>query len=193
MIRINLLPVRAEKRKENVRKHALLIVAYVAVIGALVGSVHMTMGSRVDAKKQRIAHQKREIAQLDAKIKEVQDYNKRIEALADKIRIIAGLELQQKGPARVFHELALQVPKQLWIERINENNGRLSMDGFAIDRQTIAAFMMKLDKSTVFSGIKLKISKKKEKSGVELQEFTLEASVVSPKISEPAPKTGKAG
>ena len=193
MIRINLLPIRAEKRKENVRKHVLLVAAYLLAVAIVIAGLHMSILSRISDQQERIADQNKQIAELEVKIKEVEGYNKKLKDLTEKVNLIAGLEQKQRGPARVFLELARICPEKLWIEKMSDQNGLISLEGYAIDQQTIALFMTNLETSELFEKVRLKQTQKQEKGGTPLQNFSLETRVVLPKVQNAAAGAGKAG
>ncbi len=192
MIRINLLPVRVEKRKENVRKHVVLFICYVIFLLVVVAGMHMTMTSRVASVKKRIKTQETNISKLEAKIKEVEGYKEKLRDLAEKVTVVVGLELKQRGPAITFRALADLCPKNIWIERVTDKRGKLAIDGFAIDQQTISSFMKRLDADRTFKNVELIKTSIINKAGVTLQNFTLEAVVVLPGMVEPQ-GDGKAG
>lgn len=179
MIRINLLPVRAEKRKEHVRRHGLLLGCYVAFVIALISVVYLSQKSSAESKRQMIEKQKADIVALDKTIKEVQNYKAKLADLTDKLNVVIGLEQRQRGPARYFGELAKAIPEKVWIEKLTDSNGSLAIDGYAIDQQTIAQFMMNLEASKAFSRVSLKVTKRVAKFNTELQSFSLDARLAA--------------
>ena len=193
MIRINLLPVRAEKRKENVRKQGVLIIAYVLVLLIVLVGVQLSQISLADGKKRVIEKQRADIVKLDQTIREVQNYNAKLTDLTDKLNVVIGLERKQRGPAKVFGELSKVTPEKIWIEKLSDNGGLITIDGWAIDQQTIAQFMMNLEASPLFERVKLKITKKAVKSGADLQSFIIETNVTAPPAPTPVKAAGKAG
>ena len=192
MIRINLLPVRVEKRKENVRKHVMLVMCYVLFLLVVVAGMHMTMSTRVAAMQERIKDQKADIAKLETKIIEVEGYKEKLQDLAEKVTVVVGLELKQRGPAIMFRALADLCPDKLWIEEVTDKRGKITIEGFAADQQTISLFMKRLDVSSTFKKVELIRTSIISKAGVTLQNFTLEAVVVLPGMVEPL-GDGKAG
>ncbi len=180
MIRINLLPVRAEKRKQTLRKHIVVVGAYLACLILVLLSVTIALNGKITSLEGRIAQQKKDIARLDKIIKEVEDYEEKLKDLAQKIEVIQALKLRQRGPARPFHELAQLIPEKLWIEKLSESGGKMVIEGYAIDNQTLATFMTKLEQSPQFQKVRLSVSKQAEKGGVVLKAFTMDVQVVTP-------------
>lgn len=181
MIRINLLPVRAEKKRESLRQHTLVAVGCVLVLAAVIGSVHLMLVGDVSDMRTRIAQTKAEISRLQAVIGEVKEFKKKKKDLEDKIQVIAQLEQRQRGPVRVLHELAKIIPDKVWIERMKDTGGALSVEGYAVDNQTIARFMTDLESSPWFEAVRLEVTKQVTKAGVSLKSFSLKASVAYPK------------
>jgi type IV pilus assembly protein PilN len=181
MIRINLLPIRAEKKREILRQQGLIAIGIVLLIAAVIAGVHMTLASDISDLRQRIADRRAEIARLQAVIGEVREFRKKKRELEEKISVIAGLEERQRGPSQVLHELAVLVPEKLWIESLKDKGGSLSLEGVAIDNQTIAQFMTKLEASPWFEGVRLEVTKQVARGGASLKSFSVKAAIVYPK------------
>ncbi|GAB4267282.1 MAG: PilN domain-containing protein [Deferrisomatales bacterium] len=181
MIRINLLPVRAEKKKESLRQQALLAAALVVVLGAGIALVHTMLGSDIADMERRIEARNEEIARLQAKIGEVRQFKKKKRELERKIGVIADLEKRQRGPVRVLHELARIIPEKMWLEKLKDSGGALALEGIAIDNQTIARFMTRMEASPWFQGVRLEVTRQVVRSGVNLKSFSIRASVAYPK------------
>jgi type IV pilus assembly protein PilN len=177
MIRINLLPVRAEKKRETVRRQLVLGVAVILVLCTGIAAVHLMLRSDIKDLHGRIAQRRAEISRLQAIIGEVREFRKKKRDLEEKIEIIAQLEARQRGPVRVLDELARIVPKEIWIEKLKDTGGVFSLEGYAIDNQTIARFMTSMEESPWFQGVRLEVTKQVTKSGVNLKSFSIRASV----------------
>jgi type IV pilus assembly protein PilN len=177
MIRINLLPVRAEKKKETLRYQALLAVGILCVLGAGLAGVHLTLGSQISDVERQMAERRAEIARLQAVIGEVKEFKNKKKALEEKIAVISGLERRQRGPAQILDELARISPEKLWIESWKDSGGSLSVDGIAIDNQTIAQFMTRMQTSPWFSGVRLEVTRQVNRGGADLKSFSIKASI----------------
>jgi type IV pilus assembly protein PilN len=181
MIRINLLPVRAEKKRESLRQQSLVVVALAVLLVGGIVAVHMMLGNDIARQEADIAARKAEIARLDAKIGQVRQFKQKKRDLEEKIAVIATLEAQQRGPSQVFYELTQIIPEKLWIESLKDAGGSLSLQGVAIDNQTIARFMTRMEASQWFQGVRLEVTKQVARAGASLKSFSLTASIVYPK------------
>lgn len=178
MIRINLLPVRAEKKRESLRQQAILAAAVLALLGAGILGVHVTLGSDITDLEQSIAKRKAEISRLQKDIGKVAEYKKKKRDLEEKISVISGLEARQRGPSQILHELAVIIPEKMWLESAKDNGGSLSLEGVAIDNQTIAQFMTKLEASPWFEAVRLEVTRQVSRGSASLKSFSIKANVV---------------
>ncbi len=182
MIRINLLPVRAEKKKETLRQQAVVAALVLIIMGGAVVSVHLMLGSDIEKQRQSIVQRKAEITRLQAAIGEVNEFRKKKRELEEKIEVISRLESRQRGPVRVLYELARLIPDKMWIERLKDAGGTLSLEGVAIDNQTIARFMTQMQASPLFGPVHLEVTRQVTRGGVDLKSFSIKTSVVYPKV-----------
>lgn len=178
MIRINLLPVRAAKKKESARQQVVLAAGVVALLGAAIAGVHLTLGADIAEHQRLIAERKTEISRLQKVIGEVTEYKKKKRELEEKISVISGLEDRQRGPSQILHELALLTPEKMWLESIKDNAGALAVEGVAIDNQTIAQFMTKVEASPWFEGVRLEVTRQVNRGTAILKSFSIKANVV---------------
>ena len=181
MIRINLLPVRAERKKETLRQQAMVAGLVVIALAGVIAAVHLTLGSNIEEKQQDIAQRKAEIARLQTVIGEVKEFRQKKRDLEEKIEIIRRLEGRQRGPVRVLYELARLIPEKMWIEKLKDTGDTLSLDGIAIDNQTIARFMTQMQASPFFGQVRLDVTRQISRGGVDLKSFSIKTSIVYPK------------
>lgn len=178
MIRINLLPVRAEKKRESLRQQGALAAGIVVLVAALIAGVHWTIGADIRERQDQITKRNAEITRLQHVIGEVREFKKKKRDLEEKIAVISGLEAKQTGPAKILYELAQLTPEKIWIESVKDSGGSMSLDGVAIDNQTIAQFMTKLESSSWFKGIRLDVTKQVTRGGALLKAFSIKVNVV---------------
>ena len=78
MIRINLLPHRAEKRRARQLQFIVLSVLSLLLGAMLVGLVHVAIGTQIDYQERRNAYLKQETAILDKQIAEIKKLREQI-------------------------------------------------------------------------------------------------------------------
>lgn len=178
MIRINLLPIQATRRRQTVQHQllggaaALILTIVVCIVWAAIKS------SEAEDKKAQIAEKQQELKQLDKIIGEVNEFTSKKKELEEKLKIIERLRKGKTGPVRALDDLASEIPNRVWLTSMEEKSGAVTLEGIAIDHEDVSAFMKSLQKSKYFSGIVLKHSKQnKDKSGVNLYEFKITCAV----------------
>lgn len=146
MIKINLLPIKATRKREYVKQQ--LILAVVLMLGALVGCYmwYSSMDGRIADKKKEIASAKQQIEQYKKAIGEVEKYKGLEDALNRKLGIIESLEKGKTGPVRVLDHLSQIIPKQVWLTEWNEKNGSVKIEGEALTNKHVAQFITALKK-----------------------------------------------
>ena len=193
MIRINLLPFRVARKKENVRRQIsifLLLILFTAVMLVWYTGVMNTQIKTVKEKTKQVDSQilkDKEKADRVAKIK------KDLKILKEKLEIVSSLQKQRKKQLILFDSMTdLIVPERMWIESFKTDNNTVTIKGIAFDNPTIADFMKNLEKSPLFSKVDLKTAKmKKFKDGLNLKSFELLCRKEKTKEEKPQKKKKK--
>ncbi len=175
MIKINLLPFRVARKKENIRKQIsifLLLVLFTAV--ALVWYTQLINKQIVSIKEKtkQIDHQ---IVKYKEKVDRVAQIKRDLKILEAKLVIISSLKKQKKKQLMLFDGMTdLIIPTRMWLESFKTDKNSVTIKGIAFDNPTIADFMEKLEKSSLFSTVDLKTAQmKKFKNDVMLKSFEL--------------------
>lgn len=179
MIRINLLPIRQTQKRQTVQQQLLIggMLLVVTIAACLVWSA--TASSRVEERRQQIAQKRAELKQLDKIIGEVNEFTTKKKELEEKLDIIEQLRKGKTGPVRALDDLATEIPNRVWLTKVSESGGAVTIEGKAIDHEDVSAFMKSLQKSKYFSGIVLGYSKAGTagKGNVTLYEFKITCTV----------------
>jgi len=166
MIKINLL---AEgKRPAAVRKIKpaqllegkdlgpwLLAVGLVLGLGALGIYWYLVHGVIVQ-NDGKIAEAQKEVDDLQAVLKEVEDFQAKKTELERKIKVINDLKLNQRGPVRVMDNVSRALPELLWLDHLTMNTSSIEVDGRAFNTNAVANLIENLDKMPEFEEPTLK-------------------------------------
>ncbi|HYR19127.1 MAG TPA: PilN domain-containing protein [Myxococcales bacterium] len=165
MIHINLLPVRAAKKREFGRQQ--LILFGLILVGGLLGNYTWWKAENdsLNSLEQRIASTRTEIAQLEKTIGEVKSITQDKKALEDKLKILDALKKGRTGPVKVMDELATIIPSKAWITEYSEQNGNVVMRGLAVTYEDLSSFAQKLKTSKYFANVTIKKASQKNQSG----------------------------
>jgi type IV pilus assembly protein PilN len=167
MIRINLLPVRAAKKREFGRQQLVLFVLLLVLAGIGNFFVYNRFESELRSLDGQIATTKVEIAQLEKTIGEVKSIKEDKKALEDKLKILDTLKKGRTGPVKVLDELATIIPPKVWLADFTEQNGGVSMTGAASSYEDLSTFSKKLKASTHFTNITIKTARQRADGTVD--------------------------
>ncbi len=144
MIRINLLPIKAARKREYVKQQLVLLV--VLIVGTLVGLYlwHDAVKGKIDSKKKEIAQIQRDIEQYNKAIGEVNQYKQKQEELNRKLGIIDSLIKGKTGPVRVMDLLSQRIPQKVWLTGWEEKGGFVKVSGEALSLADLGDFLKAL-------------------------------------------------
>lgn len=185
MIRINLLPYRASKKKESANQQLVIMAATILLVLAAVGAIYYVTIEKISTAKQEITRSESELANLKKKIGEI-DNLKRLQAeVRRKLDILNQLRKEKTGPANRLARLSDIVPDRLWLTRYQESGLRVSVSGLAYNEELIAEFMRRIESSQEFGNVELQVSEQQEISGVKLKKFDLSFGIKVNTTEEP--------
>jgi type IV pilus assembly protein PilN len=153
MIRINLLPVRATKKKEFTKQIllALALTVLVAVAANLFWWKQLSDDEEAIAK--RIGSTQGEIAQLDKTIGEVNSLQSQRKAIEDKLKALDALRAGRMGPVKLMDELSSLIPVKVWLTSFSEASGAIALVGRAANYEELSVFSKKLKASKRFRDV----------------------------------------
>ena len=159
MIKINLLPVRAAKKREFGRQQIVLFALVLVLAGIGNWFFYNKVAGELAQLDSQIARTRSEIAQLEKTIGEVKSIKEDKKALEDKLKILDTLKKGRTGPVKVMDELATIIPEKVWLLEYSEANGGVTMNGLASTYEDLSAFSKKLKASVHFTNIVIKTAR----------------------------------
>ncbi len=171
MIRINLLPVKAAKKRESGQKQLFLFAVALAL--GIGGNWWWYSDTAQQEARERLEVQRteKEISDLNRIIGEVQNYEKENKALEDKLKVLDQLKRGRTGPVKMLDAMATSIPKNVWITKLEESGGAMKIDGSAISNDDLAEYMKAMN-NIVWTpqgmGRLVELGRKGESSKVEL-------------------------
>lgn len=177
MIRINLLPVRATKKKESARQQiSIFLIAITGVLVIALGIYSVTL-AKISAANEEIGKSEQEIKRLKEKIGEINNIKKFQLEVKKKLDILNQLRRDKAGPATRLAKLSDAVPEKLWLTKYTENGGNISLGGVAFNEDLIAEFMRNLQASGEFINVDLGVSEQIDISGMKAKRFDISCSL----------------
>ncbi|MGD8837014.1 MAG: PilN domain-containing protein [Desulfobacteraceae bacterium] len=174
MIRINLLPYRAARKKENIRIQVNVFIGSIVIALLLIWWINSFLAGRIDRLNTQIADTKDQVAKYKKIMDEIAEIKKKLSLLDRKIEVIKSLEADSKAPVEnldsLYHVL---VEKKMWYTKIEEKNKTFKVQGIALDNHSVADYMTRIEKSDQFQNVVLSSVKQhtlKDKS-MKLKQF----------------------
>lgn len=173
MIKINLLPVRAAKKKETAIQQLALAGVVIVSIAIIVTALYAVKRAQVTAAKADIASAKSKISELKAKIGKLEELKTLKEQVIKKLEVLSQLRKNKTGPAKRLSSLSDSTPDKLWLTGYNESGDIVKLSGIAFSEELIAQFMRALEASNDFMAVELVVSEQTVVAGTKLKKFSL--------------------
>lgn len=138
MIRINLLPHREAKRKQNkIAFYRLLVLAGVFA-GVIAFLIYLFIGHQISDQNDRNETIKRENKKLDDQIAEIATLKDEIAALKARQQAVEDLQSDRNQPVYLFDELVKQVPEGVYLRSFKQDGQRVVLVGSAQSNERVA-------------------------------------------------------
>lgn len=147
MAHINLLPWRAERRKQREREFFMQLgaAAGIAVLVVIVWS--LWMDARINTQNDRNSYLQGEIKQLDERITKIKDLEKVRESLLARKQIIEQLQANRSQMVHLFDELVKTIPASARLNGLKQTGDSMSLDGVAQSNASVAEYMRNIESS----------------------------------------------
>lgn len=182
MIRINLLP-RDLLRKEYIKEEMFLHLSGVLCLLIVITYMQVSMSNKISSLNSRVSSLKTEIVKYEKIKSQLARLKKQSAELDKRLKVVETLQQGRIGPVHVLDEIATRLPeKRLWLNSLalREHGTLLALEGIALDNETIADFMRRLDSSPYFEGTDLITSEQQIVDGVKLKRFNIQSRVSVP-------------
>lgn len=147
MARINLLPWRAERRKQR-QKQFYTMLGTAAIIAVLaVFGLKMYYDSLIEAQQARNAYLQQEIKAVEAKIKEIEELDRKRASLLQRKQVIEQLQASRSQMVHLFDELVRTVPEGVRLTSIKQAGDLLTLEGLAQSNARVSSYIRALEGS----------------------------------------------
>jgi len=183
MIRINVLHKDLIK-KEYLKEEMLLHLFCVLCLLVLITYMQVSMSSKISSLNSRVSSLKKEIVKYENIKRQIAPLKEQSETLDKRLKVVETLQQVKIGPVHVLDEIAINLPeKRLWLNSLflKEQGTLLALEGIALDNETIANFMRRLDSSPYFEATDLIASEQQVIDGIKLKRFNIQSRVSVPK------------
>ena len=187
MIRINLLPHRELRRKQQ-QKEFFIVLGVVVGLGATVWfATHTYLSGQLDEQNGRNTYLEQEIAALDKQIEEIKKVQEQTTALLQRKKIVESLQANRAETVYLLDQLVRQLPDGVYLKSVQQKGSKVAVNGFAQSNARVSTFMRNLESSPYLEKPSLvEIHAITDKS-TRLSEFSLSVSLTRTK-DEPVGK-----
>jgi len=193
MIKVNLFPFRAARIKENIRRQVTIYLLSMIFLILASSYFYLDLNNNVNTlREERDVKQKELDSFKDTNIKIVA-LKKTIADVEVKLKTIKRLEKGKTGPVKLLDDIAMSVPEdKLWLTTLKEQKGTLILNGTAMDNETVADFMDRLQNTKSINSVQLVRTRQKKipEFDLSLKDFSLNSKTYAFK-EKTLPKAGK--
>lgn len=188
MIRINLLPYRAEKRKaRNVQFGVMAGLA--ALLGlVIVGAGYTVLDGKISHQEARNDYLKKEIAILDKQIAEIKTLKDQIAALLARKEVVEKLQTNRSEVVHLLEQMVRVIPEGVYLTKLKQTGQTVNLVGYAQSSARVSTLMRNLEDSPWLAAPQLVEIKAANVGKLRMNEFTLNVRLVQPKPAQAAPQ-----
>lgn len=196
MIRINLLPHRAEKRRARQIQFAALAVISLMLGALVVGFVHATISTQISYQERRNEYLKQETAILDKQIAEIKKLREQTQSLLARKNVVENLQSTRSDVVHLLDQVLRILPDGIYLKALKQTDNKISVAGYAQTNARISTLMRAIENSAWLDSPLLIEIHASTAGGMRQSEFTLtfnltKAEEVSASASaKPAGKKG---
>ena len=177
MIRVNLLPHRAERRKAQ-RKHLAILAGMVTALAiSIVVLVHGVIAGYISIQTDRNEFLKKEISQLDKEIDEIKKLKEDITALLARKQVIERLQSDRAQSVYLLEQLVRQVPDGVYIKSVRQQGIKVNLTGYAQSNARVSTLMRNIASSPYLENPDLVEIKSAMVANKRVAEFTMNLSL----------------
>jgi type IV pilus assembly protein PilN len=185
MIKINLLPVRASKKKETAVQQITIFCVSLVLVAVVVICLYLVKRVQVASAQDDISTANARITELKKKIGKLEELKTLKNQVKKKLDVLVQLRKNKTGPAERLAILSDITPEQLWLTGYTENGNDIKLSGIAYSEELIATFMRSLEASAAYTGVELVVSEQLDSGGIKLKKFELTCKLKAPVAPQP--------
>ena len=147
MARINLLPWREQLREERKQRFVVALGGTLVIAAGLVFLGGQYLDGAIEQQNARNGFIKKEIAALDARIKEIKELKERRQQLLERMKIIQDLQGNRPIIGRIFDQLVRTLPDGVYFTGLKRTGQVIEVVGAAESNNRVSSLMRNLDAS----------------------------------------------
>jgi type IV pilus assembly protein PilN len=180
MARINLLPWRAERRKQRQKEFGVML-GFAALAGVVLWFlVNSYYNGQIEGQNERNAFLQEQIKQLDAQIKEIEELDRQRARLLARKEVIEQLQANRSQMVHLFDSLVRTIPDGVVLAAIKQEGEKLTLEGRSQSNARVSTYMRNLEGSGWMTKPDLSIIEAKDGVAGLPYTFTLAVQLANP-------------
>ena len=193
MIRINLLPHRELRRKQQ-QQQFFIALGVVAAIGVAIWFVvHTYLNGQFEEQQERNKYLTEEIAKVDKQIEEIKKVKEQTAALLARAKVVETLQGNRAEVVHLLDQLVRQLPDGVYLKGVKQSGAKVAISGFTQSQARVSTLMRNLDSSPYLENPVLIEIRAIQQANQRVNEFTMNIDITRAKAEDdarrkPAPK-----
>lgn len=190
MMRINLLPHRAEKRRARQIQFIAFSVISVLLGAMLVGFVQVAIGTQISYQERRNTYLKDETAKLDIQIAEIKKLREETKALLERKDTVEKLQSDRSDVVHLLDQMLRILPEGVYLKSLKQSGKNINLVGYSQSNARVSTLMRAIDDSSWLESATLVVVSSTRVGNSRISEFTLnfKLSVKAAPAKPAAPK-----
>jgi type IV pilus assembly protein PilN len=196
MMRINLLPHRAEKRRARQIQFAAFGVISVLLGAMLVGFVQVAIGTQISYQERRNTYLKQETAILDKQIEEIKRLREQTQALLARKNVVESLQSTRSDVVHLLDQMLRILPDGVSLKTLKQTGNKVSIVGLAQSNARISTLMRAVEDSPWLESptlVEIHAAVTGGKNSRRISEFSMNFNLTKPKDAVELPAAKPAG
>lgn len=188
MIRVNLLPHREIRRKQQQTQFFIMLGTVVAIGVGIWGAVHVYLEDQFDNQVNRNKYLQTEIEKLDKQIAEIQKLKDQTASLLARKRVVETLQSTRSEVVHLLDQLVRQLPDGVYLKSIRQAGTRVTLNGLTQSQARVSTLMRNLESSPHLEGPGLIEIKSASVAGQRANDFVMNVGITRAKVEDTAKK-----
>ena len=191
MARINLLPWRAERRKQRQKDFGVML-GLAALAGLLLWFLfNLYYNAQISGQRERNAFLEQQITEVDKQIVEIEELDRQKSRLLARKEVIEQLQANRSQMVHLFDSLVRTIPEGVALTAIKQEGEILTLSGRSQSNARVSTYMRNLESSGWMTNPDLNVIEAKEGNPGLPYEFTLKVKLANPNAPKDEDGDGK--
>lgn len=150
-VKINLLDWRTDLSNFRQQQFLAMLMLGAALAAGGVGMVWYGVTDAIEFQRERNAFLQNQIAEMDKKIKEIEELEKVKANLLARMKVIEELQASRTAMVHFFDEILNTLPDGVYIKTLKQAGSTVTIDGVAESNGRVSAYMKNIESSRWFA------------------------------------------